>query len=754
MAQENVPFPRALARAAVTIATLDEPINEALILGNGDLNGLLSAQGEDLVLRLTKNDVWDARLDTALDPPLPTLRRLKELEEGEWPDRNWILPEGSDWHGPDSYHAHAYPCPRACALVRIARAACRPLVAKLDIQRAWAHVYAQGGQTRLFVAADSNAVVCATRPGAEVILEPIISDDIPAPEAGATGKCTWLTQIIPGDADWPGMTFAVACVSQAGLSAVAVVTSRESDDPLEAAIALARSTLERGPEALERAHIRIWESFWARSGLELADEVLERTWYRNLYFLRCVSKPGVISTGLFAGLLTDKPAWHGDYHTNYNIQQTYWAAYSANHGDLTEPYDRLITEYLPRARWLAGQVFGCEGAFFPHVLFAYEPPDPTQCKSPNGRQYIHHVWAFSMGVAGFAVQPLWWRYKYEPSRTYLEEVAYPAVRDVAIFYADFISQCERSGDKIVLAPTVSPEHHGWSPNFARNRDCAFCIAYFHSIFDAAMEGAARLRRDADLVQRWQAAKALLPDYPLFQGRPGDLVVDVRDAKPITYNIPVPTTPVFPADQITSQSPSEVRALFHRTLEHLKHNGNNAPVMLAVARARLSTPDAHDWLRTELERRERRNGTLSFNRLDPRFRFNDFGHYTEMFGAALPITELVLQSVGDVIRVFPAWPDWLPAQFERLRAQGGFLVSAAQNEGAVSRLRIESTMGGELCLDCPFPACEVRRSEAGPWEPATMDAHGLIRMNTTRAQILQFRDQPEPNNKHATMDRLR
>jgi len=736
MADEALPYPRALERSAITLATLDEPINDALVLGNGDLNALLFAEGEDLVVRITKNDVWDARLDTPLDAPLPTLARLLELGRGEWRDRNWILPKGSDWTGPDSYHAHAYPCPRACAVVRVKGAARQPLTAKLDIRRATADVHAHEAHTRAFIAADANALVIETEPAAQRLIEPVVSDDIPAPESGETAGAAWVTQVIPGDADWPGMSFAVACVSHEARTVVTVVTSREADDPLQAAIDLAQATAQRDPKALEKTHVKEWQDFWRRSGIALADEMLERTWYRNLYFLRCVSKPGVVSVGLFCGLLDDKPAWHGDFHTNYNIQQTYWAAYAANHGDLTEPYDRLIREYLPRARWLARRVYGCDGAFFPHVLFAYEPPDPAQCKSPNGRQYLHHVWAFTLGVSAFTVQPLWWHYKYSPDRSFLEETAYPAVRDVAVFYADFIDGCERDGDRIVLAPTVSPEHHGWTPGFARNRNCAFCIGYCHFIFDAATEAATTLGRDAELIKRWRAAKALLPDYPAQ----GEVVVDVEGATPITYNIPVPATPVFPADHVTAASSDETRALFRRTVEQLEHNGNNAPVMLAVTCARLAMPDAYEWLRTELDRRERRNGFLSFNRLEPRFRFNDFGHYTEMFGAALPITELLLQSVGDVVRVFPAWPEWMPARFERLRAQGGFLVSAEKGDGAITRLRIESTAGGELRLANPWAECEWRSGDHA-WQAATADQAGLLHLDTTACQVLEFRPGP-------------
>ncbi|MCP4643928.1 MAG: hypothetical protein GY851_26025 [bacterium] len=732
MAQESIPFPEALNRAAISFSSLSDPINDALILGNGDLNVLVFAEGDDLVVRITKNDVWDGRLDTPLDPPLPTLRRLLELGEGPWPDRQWILPEGSDWEGPDSYHAHPYPCPRACGVVRFPGAAAGGAFGSLDLGRAVASIVATD-RTQCYVAADRNVIV--VEGPAAATLEAIVSDGLPAAETGEAGGARWILQDIPGDLDWPGMQFAVAMASANGRTCVSVATSVEGPDPLKPAQDLARATLAEDTQA---SHERVWSQFWSRSGIELGDEVLERVWYRNLYFLRCVTREGAVSPGLFAGLLTDAPAWHGDYHTNYNIQQTFWTAYSANQCELAEPYDALITSYLPRARWLARTLFEMDGAFFPHVLYAYEPLDPAACASPNGRQYIHHVWAFTLGVTGFTVQPLWWRYKYAPDPGYLENVAYPAVRDVAVFYQNFVSRCPRKKGRIVLMPTVSPEHHGWTPDFKYNRDCSFCIAYFHYIFDAAIEGAETLGCDADLVKGWRVAKRLLPDYPRWDGGDGDVVVDVAGAQPITYNIPVPTTPVFPGDVIERTDSAEQLDLFQRTLGQLKHNGNNAPVMLAIARARLGTPDARDWLRTELLWRERRNGTLSFNRLEPRHGFNDYGHYTEMFGAALAVTETVLQSVGDVVRVFPAWPRGVPARFESLRAQGGFLVSAEHSGSEVTALRIVSTVGGPLTLELPWPAGEVSRDGGATWSPVSVGEDRLVRLGTEAGEVLTFR----------------
>jgi len=193
-------------------------------------------------------------------------------------------------------------------------------------------------------------------------------------------------------------------------------------------------------------HEQKWREFWSRSGIQLDDELLQSTWYRSLYFLRCITRRGAMPPGLLAGLINDTPAWHGDYHTNYNIQQTFWSSYPTNHGDLAEPYDRLIAGYLPRAKWIARRVFDMDGAYYPHLIYAYEPPDPDACKSENGRQYLHHWWAMTIGVNGFSIQPLWWQYKYSPDPEFLKETVYPGLREVANFYCAFMDQCDRSAE--------------------------------------------------------------------------------------------------------------------------------------------------------------------------------------------------------------------------------------------------------------------------------------------------------------------
>ena len=733
-----IPFPEALDSAAIRVDTLDSIVEQGLLLGNGDMNALVHAEGDDLTVRLTKNDVWDARIPTELDPPLPHFDQILKLgdEDGPertegWPNSGFIVPRGLKYDGPDSYHANAYPCPRACAVVRIPGAAAPPLEATLDLRRAVLTVRCASGETVLRIDAAANCLVADSTLDTKSCLEAVLSDDLSAPQSGEEDGISWIAQSIPGDADWPGMSFRVALRQEGGRTAAGIASSLDGGD----ADALVRSALsQQGMDA----HVGVWAEFWGKSGVEMDDPLLQETWYRNLYFLRCVSKAGVQAPGLFASLINDKPAWHGDYHTNYNIQQTFWGAYVSNHEELAEPYARLIRDYLPRAQWLCSTLFGWEGAFFPHVLYAYEPPHPELCKAPNGRQYLHHVWGFTMGVTPFTVQPVWWQYRYFPVRGFLEDTAYPLVRESANFCAGFVERCgSLPHGSLDFGPSVSPEHWtGWPEGFTRNYDSAFDIGLFHFIFDAAIEGAKTLSVDENLSARWQAAKDRLPEYPVTPEKP-PVVVDMRDAPPIEYNIPVPATPVFPAGVVTWESPEGQQALFARTIAGMKTNGNNSAVMLAVARARLGMPDTLPFLRGVIRERLRANGTLSLNALNPPQRFNDYGHYTEQFGVVLPISEVLLQSVGGTIRVFPAWGEG-KAAFEDLRAEGGFLVSAAYDGKAVTELRVVSMAGGTLRIQPPWEGCQVYCGEAAV-SPAISERAGatVFTIETDAGQEIRF-----------------
>ena len=722
----------------VSMDTLRGGLDTHLIIGNGDLMAFVAEEEGDLIIGTSKNDVWDIRLETDQDLPLVSIEEIekKALEDDDGTLSPKALSEFVRAHASsnDCYHRNPYPSPRMTARWRV------PLTeeiqqAALSPDGVVSVQLAGGGGIRCYVHALQNVIVLesAGNATAEPVLEPILDPElIPAAQTGSNEDCRWLVQKLPDDLDVPGITFAAAAMGKDGRHVLAQASNLESDQPKEEAIDRARRSLAAGPDTLLEQHRDWWRDYWSRSSISLEDRDLENVWYRQVYFMGAAIRAGKASPGLFAPLTSNQPAWHGDYHTNYNIQQTFWSALPTNHTDLFEPYERLIVEYLPRAQWLAREIYGVDGAFYPHVIMYREPPNPEACKAFNNRQYLHIEWGYTLGVTSFTVQNLWWRHLYQPDREYLERVAYPVISETARFYANILEKyCDGNGES--RPPTVSPEHWGWVVGLEKNRNCTFDTAMIAFNLKAAAQAASMLDRDQTDARKWRKALEMLPGYPRSSGEDA-VIVDVENARPIEYNIPIPSTVVFPGEQLTYFSEPSEKELFAHTIATMRSNGNNDLVINSVARARLSMPDAYEYLRREALARLRPNGTLTLNRNNPPHRFNAFGHYTEMYGAAAAVSELLVQSVGGVIRVFPAWPKDMRASFTGLRAVNGFLVSAEYNADEVVAIRVKSTVGGECLLHSPWPKARLQNRTLIP------DTRGVVRFETLPGEVCSLNEE--------------
>jgi hypothetical protein len=102
---QGIPYPVALDAAAVVESRIADLNREALYIGNGDVNALLWERGGTLCLRVAKNDVWDARIDTSQDPPMLKV----DLPNQTWSGGGGGVPS---WGQP-------YPSPRTAAIVRL-----------------------------------------------------------------------------------------------------------------------------------------------------------------------------------------------------------------------------------------------------------------------------------------------------------------------------------------------------------------------------------------------------------------------------------------------------------------------------------------------------------------------------------------------------------------------------------------------------------------------------------------------------------
>jgi len=845
----EIPFPAALDAAAVVQSRIADIHREALMLGNGDLHGLLWERDGTLCLRVAKNDLWDARVDTSQDVPLmrvdvanqtfsgggyppswkkpypqPRCAAVVRIGAGasepgvwrcirsggkvnEWVRRDdvgvmaiegaagasagyrWNLdpeqagpfaalkfrisgtpggqyyvnvlasegkhPVASGWRDtPATEKEVSFPIAAGANVAaielyvmtkdgarvenRISRIALdsgkRPLViapgmrdggiksARLDLRRAVAEVDGtKAGRTTVRVLAGRNVLLIES--DEEVSLEEIKSPILPAAELGETDGVKWLSMNMPGDPDYPGMEYALAVAAGDAHQAVAMVTSFETQGNVrDAAIRLARETADADPSALIAGHERRWADYWSASGVELDDPDFQLWWYRMVYYLRCFARPGAMPVGLFAGLASDRTPWHGDYHHNYNAWQPYWTTFITNHPELADPWVRYMNDMLPRLRWLAKTTYDCEGACVGISTFAFEP-DPAKCQSVNRRQIAIPPYGYTLGMAGMSTQVLWHCHLYRPDPKYLDEAIYPVLREVSLFYCSFAEKCPRDAEgKAKFGPSYSPEHGRFGV-----ANVPFDLAYARFTLRAAITAAGELGRDAELADRFRKALDLLPPYPTAPDEAGQpVVVDWTGCKfrqIRQHNITVPAVPVFPAEQVTWFSPEPEKELFRNTIRQTTHRGCNSTIMLSVAKARFSMLDALEDARGYYRPEVQPNGM---------FHWPMHGFYlSESVGIAAMISEFLVQSVDDTIRVFPCWPKEKDARFAGLRAQGGFLVSAEQRGGRVTKLEITSTIGGKLRLVSPWPAVAV---DGRPLKP---DSRGIVELATNPGERLTF-----------------
>jgi hypothetical protein len=256
----------------------------------------------------------------------------------------------------------------------------------------------------------------------------------------------------------------------------------------------------------------IWKSYWDKSGVILADKELEKTWYRNLYFMNCAVKEGVTCPGLFANWSFGNigTAWHGDYHMNYNTQQPFWLTFSSNHLEKNLPYVEMIHKLLPVSRAWAKDYYKMRGAFFPHSAY---PVDMTLHPYPSPE------WGWEVFETPWSVQGLWWHYIYSGDLDFLRQQAFEPIKDAVLFLVDYMKRDDAHGkqwgdDRYHIFPSVPPELYGIQPGFLHNYDTQADLTLAKFIFKAFIEAVNVLgnkEQNAQLISDVETILSKIPD---------------------------------------------------------------------------------------------------------------------------------------------------------------------------------------------------------------------------------------------------
>jgi len=503
-----------------------------------------------------------------------------------------------------------------------------------------------------------------------------------------------------------------------------VVTNRENEHPLEEAKRLIDEAMSVGYARLLEEHKAWWHAFWGKSFIDLSDDLVENLWYIQLYQLASMSRgyPAPKLYGLWC--LHDVPGWRGIYTADINIEMAYWPIFTSNHPELGKPFYETFFRMLPNVKEETKKLYNIDGARYPCVMIE------------DGFELATDRYRYAQCISAFLAQIFWWHYIYTLDKGFLEERAYPVMRESARFYEGYLSRDDQG--KYYIYPSFSPEQ---GPLDAKNP--TIDLALIKALLRGTIEASRILEVDREERGKWQEILDNLSDYTIRD----NVLQDSESASPdLKLAHPSLLAPIFPGGDIGVDSArwlvacNTLKTILSRTWRRSLTDEPNwddsfSSQWLLCAAARLGLgEEAKNFLyNLVIHQHLKPNGlfsawTCTIVKDDAEWeRKMTLGELNEMTallsstvegrekqevfmdggsGFLTGVNEMLLQSYDGRIRVFPALPRGWDARMAGLRAVGAFLVASEVKNGEVKYILVSSLKGQECTVINPWPDEEV------------------------------------------------
>jgi hypothetical protein len=433
-------------------------------------------------------------------------------------------------------------------------------------------------------------------------------------------------------------------------------------------------------------HREWWHDYYRKSFLSIPDSRLQSFYWIQLYKVASAARreAPVMAT---CGPWLEPTPWPATWW-NLNVQLEYWLIHGSNHLEL-DAVTRAIGEYRQN---LIDQVAS------PYRYDSAGIPRTTDMELLNGAGT--GTAGFAVGIPGqdpptpevgnltWALHNVWLSYRHTMDESILRNVVYPLLRRAINYYRHFLAPGEDG--RLHLPGTFSPEYG------VNSVDTNYDLALIRWGCRTLIESARTLRIDDPLVPAWHDVLARLVDYPVDAN--GYMIgADVPFAKSHRHYSHL--LQVYPLYDVTYEQPSN-RDLIDRSLRHWVSfegalQGYTFTGAASMSAQALRGDDAALYL-----------GELLRRFIQPNTMYKESGPVIETpLSGAQTIHDMLCQSWGDVIRVFPALPGaWADVTLHNFRTQGAFLLSAVRKGGVTRWIRIRSEAGAP---------CRVRTGIDGP-----------------------------------------
>lgn len=395
------------------------------------------------------------------------------------------------------------------------------------------------------------------------------------------------------------------------------------------------------------------------------------------YLLISSSRPGGQPANL-EGIWNEDllPAWGSKWTTNINLEMNYWQADTGDLWETEEPLWRLIRDLRVTGGESARVHYHTKGWVLHHNTDLWRATTPVD--GPWG------IWP-SGGL--WLANQMWDHYVFSGDREFLRRQAYPAMKEAAEFALSFLVEAPAGtpfAGSVVTNPSTSPEnqyvldgepHH---LTYAPTMD----IELLRELFENCRRAAEILRIDIELRSALDQAEKRLP--PLQIGKRGQLQEWIEDypETETAHRHVSHLYSLYPGHDISLKTTPEFVAAAKKSLELRGDGGTGwSSVWRAALWARLHNPEhAYANLRFLIT-----SSTLP-NMFDLCPPFQIDGN----LGGPAAITEMLVQSTSDEIRVLPALPhQWSSGSLKGVCIRGGGKVDITWSGGQLTEFRLQA-----------------------------------------------------------------
>ncbi|HEX3168008.1 MAG TPA: glycoside hydrolase N-terminal domain-containing protein, partial [Chitinophagaceae bacterium] len=397
------------------------------------------------------------------------------------------------------------------------------------------------------------------------------------------------------------------------------------------------------------------------------------------YLLISSSRPGTRPANL-QGIWNDllNPPWGSKYTTNINLEMNYWPAEALNLSPMHEPLFQMLKELSETGKQTAKDHYNAPGWVLHHNTDLWRGTAPINAAN-------HGIWVTG---GAWLCRHLWAHYLFTQDKNFLQNTAYPIMKEAALFFNSFLVKDPNTG-WLISTPSNSPEQGGLVAGPSMDHQV------IRGLFNNVIAASQLLNVDSAFrITLKEKIKQIAPNQIGKYGQLQEWMQDVDDT-----------------------------ANKHRHISHLwaVHPGNeinwdDTPELMKAARQSLlyrgdaATGWSLGW---------KINCWARFKDGDHAFRLiqmllspskSDAGSYPNLFdahppfqidgnfGGAAGIGEMILQSHTKFIDILPALPAALPnGEVKGYCARGGFVFDIKWSDGKLQELAVTSRAGQALLL---------------------------------------------------------